>query len=367
MTNISTQLDPADPGHTPEPVVIAGKEHLLLATARVLQQRRHPVVVSDDVPATVEDWSEAGYVSVYSPVELPCKDTPWFASGAPVVVTSDPSPVWQSWLGAQQNISAAVLHDRRADCIGEVDILKPGSVALVGAGPGPSKSLTLGAWNAIAQADVVVTDRLVPVAALAAVHRDAELIDVAKIPHGRSTAQEQINQTLVSHAQAGRKVVRLKGGDPFVFGRGYEEAIACSEANVAWTVCSGVTSAVAVPASCNIPVTHRGVSQSFTIVSGHVAPGDPRSTTDWQALAKVGGTIVVLMGVGNAARIAEALLSGGLRHDAPAAACRDRGNLALHHQRSTVEEVAAGAFERLSSPAVLVFGDVAKNGTSQVE
>lgn len=359
MTNISTKIDPADPGHSPVPVVIAGKEHLLLAIARVLQLRHHPVVVSDDLPATVEDWVDAGYVTLSSPAELPRADTAWFRPGTRVVVTGLAPTVWAPWLAEQQDITHEVMHDRRAPCVGEVDILHPGSVALVGAGPGPSSCLTLGAWNAIAQADVVVTDRLVPVSALAAIHRDAELIDVAKIPHGRSTTQEVINQTLVAQAKAGRKVVRLKGGDPFVFGRGYEEALACSEASVDWTVCSGVSSAVAVPASCNIPVTHRGVSQSVTIVSGHVAPGDSRSTTDWHALAKVGGTIVVLMGVASAARIAAELHAGGLPATLPVAACRDRGNLDRHELRSTLLDVSRGAFDDLTAPAVLIFGAVA--------
>ena len=172
-----------------------------------------------------------------------------------------------------------------------------GRVVLVGGGPGDPGLLTLRGFQALAEADVVVVDRLAPLAVLDGLREGIEIVDVSKIPRGRSTPQEEINAVLVDRARRGLVVVRLKGGDPYVFGRGMEEVLACRDADVPVTVVPGVTSAVAVPELAGIPVTHRGLSQGFTVVSGHAAPDDPRSTVDWAALARGGTTIVVLMGV----------------------------------------------------------------------
>lgn len=234
-----------------------------------------------------------------------------------------------------------------------------GEVVLVGAGPGDPDLMTVGGLRALADADVVVTDRLVPLAALDAVRPDALVVDVAKVPGGRSTPQEAIDALLVEHGLAGRRVVRLKGGDPFVFGRGGEEALACARAGVPVRVLPGVTSSVSGPALAGIPVTHRGVTQGFTVVSGHVPPGHPDSTVDWKALASTGTTIVVLMGVRTLGAIAEALVSGGLDPETPAAVVADAGLPSQRRVDGTVSTIAAVAEESgVGAPAVTVIGDV---------
>ena len=136
--------------------------------------------------------------------------------------------------------------------------------------------VTVAARRALSEADVVVADRLAPRELLDELSPDVELIDVAKLPRGRAAAQEEINRVIVEHALAGKRVVRFKGGDSFVYGRGYEEALACEAAGVPWTVIPGLTSAISVPAVAGIPVTHRGVAHEFTVVSGHLPPGPPR-------------------------------------------------------------------------------------------
>ena len=157
-------------------------------------------------------------------------------------------------------------------------------MAIIGGGPGDPGLITVRGRQLLAEADVVLTDRLAPRSLLDELRDDVEIIDAGKIPYGRAMAQEHINAALISHAQAGRFVARLKGGDPFVFGRGAEEVLACLRAGVPVTVVPGVTSAVGVPASAWIPVTHRGVAQEFHVVSVHVPPGDERSTVNWELL-----------------------------------------------------------------------------------
>ena len=233
---------------------------------------------------------------------------------------------------------------------------RPGRVVLVGGGPGDPGLLTLRGRAALAEADIVVTDRLAPLAVLDELAADVVVVDAAKVPGGRSMPQEEITRLLVEHARAGQVVVRLKGGDPYVFGRGMEELQDCARAGVAVEVVPGVTSAVAVPGAAGIPLTHRGVVQAFTVVSGHVPPGDPASTIDWKALAAVGGTLVVLMGVRTIGSIAEALLAGGLPGPTPVAGLQD-GRPAL---RGTLAGVAHGAdLREVGSPAVFVIGAVA--------
>jgi uroporphyrin-III C-methyltransferase / precorrin-2 dehydrogenase / sirohydrochlorin ferrochelatase len=152
----------------------------------------------------------------------------------------------------------------------------PAMVALVGSGPGDPELITVKGRRLLAAADVVVSDRLVPGQLLGELRADVEFVDAAKIPYGPSKAQEEINRILVDRARAGKFVVRLKGGDPYVFGRGGEEAIACAEAGIPVLVVPGVTSSVAGPALAGIPVTHRGVAHEFTVLSGHVAPDSDR-------------------------------------------------------------------------------------------
>ena len=166
---------------------------------------------------------------------------------------------------------------------------RQGGVAIIGGGPGDPGLITVRGRQLLAEADVVLTDRLAPRSLLDELRDDVEIIDAGKIPYGRAMAQEHINAALISHAQAGRFVARLKGGDPFVFGRGAEEVLACLRAGVPVTVVPGVTSAVGMPASAWIPVTHRGVAQEFHVVSVHVPPGDERSTVNWGLLGGVRG------------------------------------------------------------------------------
>jgi uroporphyrin-III C-methyltransferase/precorrin-2 dehydrogenase/sirohydrochlorin ferrochelatase len=184
-------------------------------------------------------------------------------------------------------------------------------VALVGTGPGDPELITVKGRRLLAAADVVVADRLIPGLLLSELRPDAEFVDAAKIPYGPSTAQDEINRILVERAQAGKFVVRLKGGDPYVFGRGGEEVVACVKAGVPVTVVPGVTSSIAAPALAGIPVTHRGVAHEFTVVSGHVPPDDPASLVDWPALARLRGTLVVLMGLKNLPRITATLIEQG--------------------------------------------------------
>ena len=172
-----------------------------------------------------------------------------------------------------------------------------GRVVLVGGGPGPLGLLTIAGLEAVRAADVLVCDRLAPLAALEQAKPGAEVVHVGKIPRGEFTPQEQINAILVDRALAGRRVVRLKGGDNFVFGRGGEEWNACVEAGIPVEVVPGVSSSIAVPALAGIPLTHRSLTQGFVVVSGHVTPEDPRSDIDWDALARLGLTIVILQNV----------------------------------------------------------------------
>jgi uroporphyrin-III C-methyltransferase len=254
--------------------------------------------------------------------------------------------------------SAAVVLTGHSDGISVDRILDTGSVTLVGGGPGDPGLVTVAGRAAIEAADVIITDRLAPLAALAWARPDAEIVDVAKIPGGRSTSQEDINQLLVEHAKSGRSVVRLKGGDNFVFGRGSEELLACLHAGIEARIVPGVSSAIAAPALAGIPVTHRGLTQGFTVISGHVPPGHPDSTLDYAALATSGTTLVVLMGVRTLGAICTALAEGGLDPATPAAVVADG---ALPSQQvvratlATIESAAAG----LGAPAVAVIGAVA--------
>src|SRR3954468_4568508 len=200
---------------------------------------------------------------------------------------------------------------------------RAGSVVLVGGGPGDPGLITVRGQQAVSQADVVLADHLAPQSLLASLPPDVEVIDAAKLPRGRSMAQEQINELLVAHAQAGRRVVRLKGGDPFVFGRGWEEVEARAPAGVPVEVVPGVTSAIGVPGLAGIPVTHRGMTHEFVVVSGHVPPGHPQSLVDWPSLGRLRGTLVVLMGVDTAPAIAAALMEHGRAPATPVAVVTD--------------------------------------------
>jgi uroporphyrin-III C-methyltransferase len=236
---------------------------------------------------------------------------------------------------------------------------RPGSVVLVGGGPGDPGLITVRGRQAVAQADVVVADHLAPLSLLASLPPDVEVIDASKLPRGRSMAQEQINALLVEHARAGRRVVRLKGGDPFVFGRGMEELQACLAAGVAVEVVPGVTSAIGVPGLAGIPVTHRGLTHEFVVVSGHLPPGHPQSLVDWSAIGRLRGTVVVLMGVDTAPAIAAALIEHGRRPQTPVAVITDGSTATQRTVRTTLAGLPRVVTEEaIRPPAVWVVGDV---------
>ena len=239
------------------------------------------------------------------------------------------------------------------------DKISAGQVILVGAGPGDVDLITVRGRRALAAAEVVVADRLVPQALLDELPPQVEVIDVAKIPRGRAATQEDINSLLVARARAGQVVVRLKGGDPFVFGRGYEEVAACVAAGIPYTVVPGVTSAIAVPAAAGIPVTHRGVAQEVSFVAGHLPPGDPHSQVDWSALARGRGTLVLLMAVEQLRAIASALVEHG-RDASTRVAIIESGT--TERERvvdATLDTAATAAAEAgVRPPAVIVIGDV---------
>lgn len=235
-----------------------------------------------------------------------------------------------------------------------------GRVTLVGAGPGDPGLVTVAGREAIETADVVVADRLAPWEAIAWAPSHAEVVDVSKIPFGRSTSQDEINRILVDRALAGHHVVRLKGGDSYVFGRGFEEVQACAAAGVPTTVVPGVTSSVAGPELAGVPVTHRGLVQGFTVVSGHVPPGHPDSTVDYAALARSGTTLVVLMGVRTLPAITEALMEAGMDGATPCALVADASLPSQRDVRTTLAKAAADAGAAgLGAPAVAVIGHVA--------
>ncbi len=235
-----------------------------------------------------------------------------------------------------------------------------GTVTLIGGGPGDPGLMTVAGLAALREADVVLYDHLAPLACLAECRPDAELIDVGKIPRGPSTPQERINTLLIEHARAGSRVARFKGGDNYVFGRGGEEWLACEAAGVPVRVVPGVTSATAAPALAGIPVTHRGLSQGFTVISGHVPPGDVACTLDWDALARTHTTLVVLMGVRHLGAICEALLAAGLPADTPAAVVASAGSPEMRTVRGRLDTMAGLAEEAaIRPPAITIIGAVA--------
>lgn len=238
--------------------------------------------------------------------------------------------------------------------------LLPGTVTLVGGGPGDPGLLTLAGLSALRAAEVVLYDHLAPLDLLGETRPEAELIDVGKLPRGAFTPQEEINRLLVEHALAGRKVVRFKGGDSFVFGRGGEEVQACAEAGIPVRVIPGVSSAIAAPELAGIPVTHRGLSQGFTVVSGHVGPSSSASTVNWPALAASGTTLVVLMGVHTLPEVCATLLLHGLAADTPAAVIENAGRTDARVVRSPLAALSGAAVQAgIVSPAVTVIGEVA--------
>jgi uroporphyrin-III C-methyltransferase/precorrin-2 dehydrogenase/sirohydrochlorin ferrochelatase len=270
--------------------------------------------------------------------------------------------------GGEHRRSAAIrsaIHEalQRGVITAEAPGVVHGGVALVGGGPGDPELITVRGRRLLAHADVVVADRLAPQELLAELPPQVEVIDAAKIPYGRAMAQDAINEVLVARAKAGKFVVRLKGGDPFVFARGYEEVIACADAGVPVTVVPGVTSAIAVPALAGVPVTHRAVTHEFVVVSGHVAPGHPESLVNWNALAAMSGTIVLLMAVERVELFTKALLEGGRPADTPVLVVQHGTTAAQRTLRTTLSDAPERIREvGIRPPAIIVIGSVAAFG-----
>ncbi|WP_020497866.1 uroporphyrinogen-III C-methyltransferase [Sciscionella marina] len=258
-----------------------------------------------------------------------------------------------------------VLEALRTGALAEAGELgaKTAGVVLVGAGPGDPDLITVAGRRELARADLVVADRLAPRALLDELSGHVEIVDAAKIPYGRAATQQAINTALIEGARAGQRVVRLKGGDSFVFGRGFEEVLACAEEGIAVTVIPGVTSAFSAPASAGIPVTHRGVTHEVVVVSGHVGPADESSLVDWPSVARLRGTLVLMMAMQRLGEFAEVLMANGKPGDTPAAVIADGATRNQRVLRSTVAQVAAEAREQeFTPPAIVVIGEVAGFG-----
>ncbi|MFD5316243.1 uroporphyrinogen-III C-methyltransferase [Streptomyces sp. NPDC127098] len=398
------------PEHPAYPVGLrlTGRRVLVLGGGTVVQRRLPALLaagadvrlVAPEVTPAVEAMAEAGELvwqrRGYRPGDL---EGAWYA----LVATDDPgvnaaasaeaeerrvwcvrsddaeaATAWTPATGRVDGVTVAVLtgrDPRRSAAVrdGVVEALRDGTltaprhrgrhpgVALVGGGPGDPDLITVRGRRLLAQADVVIADRLGPRELLDELPPHVEVVDAAKIPYGRAMAQEAINAALVEHARAGRFVVRLKGGDPYVFGRGGEEAAELAAAGVPVTVVPGVTSAISVPGAAGIPVTHRGVAHEFTVVSGHVAPDDPRSLVDWPALAALRGTLVLLMAVERIGAIADTLVRHGRPPTTPVAVVQEGTMAGQRRVDATLATVAARvAEEGVRPPAVIVVGDVVR-------
>lgn len=389
---------------------LAGRRVVVLGAGQVAQRRLPALIaagadvllVSPSATPSVEAMAEAGEVRWerrrYRDGDL---DGAWYA----LISTDDPAAndaasaeaearrvwavrsddaaaasAWTPATGRGAGVTVAVLtgqDPRRSAAVRDaiVEGLRDGSltaphfrdrakgVALVGGGPGDPDLITVRGRRLLAEADVVIADRLGPRDLLDELPPHVEVIDAAKIPYGRFMAQEAINSALIEHAKAGKAVVRLKGGDPFVFGRGMEEVQALAEHGIPCTVVPGISSSISVPGAAGIPVTHRGVAHEFTVVSGHVAPDDPRSLVDWEAIARLRGTLVLLMSVENIGAIAAALMRHGRAAGTPVAVVQE-GTTAAQRR---VDATLATAGERVKAegirpPAVIVIGDVVTSG-----
>ncbi|MFE7636768.1 MULTISPECIES: uroporphyrinogen-III C-methyltransferase [unclassified Kitasatospora] len=398
---------PSTEGRTPYPVglLLAGRRVVVVGGGQVAQRRLPALIASGAdlhlvAPATtpaVQAMADAGELTWHA---RPYRDgdlaDTWYA----LVATDDPAvnaavsaeaerervfcsrsddaaaaTAWTPASGRDAGATVAVLtgDPRHSAALRDaiVDGLRDGSlaarqyrshgagVALVGGGPGDPDLITVRGRRLLADADVVVTDRLAPRELLAELPEHVEVIDASKIPYGRFMAQEAINRTLVEHAKAGKFVVRLKGGDPYVFGRGGEELLACAEAGLPVTVVPGISSSISVPAAAGVPVTHRGMTHEFTVISGHVGPDDERSLTNWEAAARMSGTLVLLMAVDKIGAIAARLVEYGRPADTPVAIVQEGTTAAQRRVDATLGTVAAVVeAEGVKPPAVIVIGDV---------
>ncbi len=380
-------------------VVVGGGPVAQRRVAGLLAAGAEVVLVSPAATVALEALAESGEIGWkrrrYAPGDL---DRAWYA----VAATDDPAAnaavgaeaeasrvfcaraddadaatAWTPAVGRHDDLTVAVLgggDPRRAARVrdGVVEGLRSGAlvdrrhrnvtpgVVLVGGGPGDPGLITVRGRQALAQADIVVTDRLAPQQLLDELPPDVAVVDASKLPRGRAMSQDVINELIVEQAKAGRRVVRLKGGDPFVFGRGLEEVRACLDAGVAVAVVPGVSSAVAVPGLAGVPVTHRGVSHEFVVISGHVPPGDARSLVDWPAVAALRGTIVLLMAMEHIVAITSVLLANGRAPDTPAVAVQEGTLPGQRIVRAPLAQLPDRIAETgLRPPAVIVIGEVA--------
>ena len=344
---------------------VAGRAVLVVgggpaALGKVAQLRGCDAVVTVVAPtamASIVDLAERGLVSWHPRDLLPADlDASWLVYAATGDAVADAAVAEQA-AAAQRFCLAgsggvAATQDAGRRRLG-------GRVVLVGGGPGDPGLITVTGLMAVREADVIVPT-VAPLAVLDEVRPGTVIIDVSKIPGGATTPQEEINRLLVEYAGAGKTVVRLKGGDNFVFGRGGEEWQACAAAGVEVQIVPGVSSALAVPALAGIPITHRTANQGFTIITGHVPPGDPRTMLDYPALARSRTALVILMGVSNLAAIAEALIAGGMDPQTPAATIADGSLPGQRTIQAPVAEIAAAVRAAgVRPPAITVIGSVA--------
>ncbi|AIQ65593.1 uroporphyrin-III methyltransferase [Paenibacillus stellifer] len=236
--------------------------------------------------------------------------------------------------------------------------MKPGRISIVGAGPGDPELITVKAMRRIQDADIVLYDRLVSDELLEYAKPEARLIYCGKSPGSHSMTQREIEQTLIHHACLGRNVVRLKGGDPLVFGRGGEEVLAAAEAGVPWEVVPGITSAVGAAAAAGIPLTHRGIAASFAVVTGSRS-SDAEEPVDWKRLADGVDTIAIYMGVGQLPRIQAELLRHGKQPSTPAALIENGTTARQRTVTGTLENIGQlAASLKIGNPAMIIIGEV---------
>lgn len=234
-----------------------------------------------------------------------------------------------------------------------------GVVYLVGAGPGDPDLITVKGLRLLRRADVVVYDRLIPYELLEETRPDAELVDAGKQPKRHRLAQEEINAILLDRARQGCDVVRLKGGDPLIFGRGGEEALVCRQHGIPFEIVPGVSSVNAVPAYAGIPLTHRHVSSSFTVITGHEDPTKRESSINYGALAQLGGTIVIMMGVNKLCKITRQLQNHGMDGEIPAAVIEWGATRRQRTRIGTLDTIAGIARAHdIQPPAITIVGDV---------
>lgn len=341
------------------PVLVVGGGPAALGKVALLRGSDAAVtVVAPTAMTSIVDLAERGLISWHSRDLVAADlDASWLVYAATGDAASDAAVAEQSAARGRFCLSGS----GGVAASGEASRKRLGGrVVLVGGGPGDPGLITVTGLLAVREADVIVHDRLAPLAVLDEVRAGTVIIDVSKIPGGATTPQEEINRLLIEYAGAGKTVVRLKGGDNFVFGRGGEEWQACAAAGVEVQIVPGVSSALAVPALAGIPLTHRTANQGFTIITGHVPPGDPRTMLDYGALARSRTALVILMGVSNLAAIATELIAGGMDPSTPAATIADGSLPGQRTIQAPLSEIAAAVTAAgVRPPAITVIGSVA--------